>query len=117
MFKSFTDMPVWQTAFELSKEVFTLTSGLPRSEDYGLTSQIRRSSNSVSANIAEGFGRNGLKDKRYFYVVSRGSAFETQHHLMYGREVGYFPEDKVKSLIIYYDHLIYDLNKIIKSLS
>ena len=117
MFKSYTDMPVWQTAFELSKEVFTLTSGLPRSEDYGLTSQIRRSSNSVSANIAEGFGRSGSKDKRHFYIVSRGSAFETQHHLQYGREVGYFPDSKVNPLITYYNHLIYDLNKIIKSLS
>jgi four helix bundle protein len=50
MYRSFSEMPVWQLAFKLSDEVFELSSKLPRSEDYGLTSQIRRSSNSVSAN-------------------------------------------------------------------
>ena len=50
-------MPVWQKAHQLSIEIFKITANLPRSEDYGLTSQIRRSSNSVPANIAEGFGR------------------------------------------------------------
>jgi len=42
MYKTFTDMPVWQKAYELSLEVFKLTDNLPKSEDYGLTSQIRR---------------------------------------------------------------------------
>ena len=45
-------MPVWQKAMELSIQVFKLSSSLPRSEDYGLTSQLRRAANSVSANIA-----------------------------------------------------------------
>ena len=66
LFKSFTEMPVWQKAHELSAEIFKLTSILPRSEDYGLTSQLRRAANSISANIAEGFGRNINKDKRQF---------------------------------------------------
>jgi len=56
-------MPVWQKAHQLSLEIFKISSTLPRSEDYGLTSQIRRSSNSVSGNIAEGFGRSTKKDK------------------------------------------------------
>ncbi len=103
-------------ALKLSKAVFKLSLKLPRSEDYGLTSQIRRSSNSVSSNIAEGFGRNRQKDKCYFYIISRGSAFETQHHLLYGQHIGYFSEESVKVLIKYYNNLIYDLNKIIKSL-
>ena len=55
-------MPVWQYALELAIQVFELSSSLPRSEDYGLTSQLRRAANSVSANIAEGFGRNTNKD-------------------------------------------------------
>lgn len=52
MYKSFEEMPVWQKAMDLSVEVFNLTTSLPRSEDYGLTSQIRRATNSISANIA-----------------------------------------------------------------
>ncbi len=58
MVKSFRDMDVWRKANELSYQVFALTKTLPRSEDYGLTSQIRRSANSISANTAEAFGRN-----------------------------------------------------------
>jgi four helix bundle protein len=52
IYKSFTEMPVWQKAHYLADEVFKLTISLPRSEDYGLTSQIRKSSNGVAACIA-----------------------------------------------------------------
>ncbi len=116
MYRSFRDMPVWKNALELSSEVFNLTTTLPRSEDYGLSSQIRRSSNSVSANIAEAFGRKHKKDKSHFYHISRGSAFETQSHLFYGAEIGYFNVDEVKKLSNNYDSLIYELNKILKTL-
>ena len=60
-------MPVWQKAMELATEIFTLTIDFPKSEDYGLTSQIRRSATSVHANLAEGFGRNTNKDKADFF--------------------------------------------------
>jgi four helix bundle protein len=116
MVKSFRDMEVWQKANELSYQVYKLTDVLPRSEDYGLTSQIRRSANSISANISEGFGRSTRKDKRNFYIIARGSAFETQSHLLYGQKVKYFEEQIVKKLIEEYDDLIYQLNKIMKSL-
>lgn len=71
MYNSFKDMPVWQVAMELSIKVFNISSSLPRSEDYGLTSQLRRAANSVSANIAEGFGWRTTKDKSQFYVIAR----------------------------------------------
>jgi four helix bundle protein len=117
MYTSFTQMPVWQKAHELSIKIFQLTANLPRSEDYGLTSQIRRSSNSVSGNIAEGYGRRTKKDKAYFYVISRGSAFETQNHLMYGKSVGYFDETLTNQYFSEYNNLIFELNKLINSLS
>ncbi len=109
-------MPVWQKAHNLSGEVFNLTVGLPRSEDYGLTSQIRKSSNGVSACIAEGFGRSTQKDKSNFYIVARGSSFETQNHLLYGNKVGYFETQITQRLFDEYNELIHELNKIIKSL-
>ena len=109
-------MPVWQNALDLSDIVFKLTITLPKSEDYGLTSQIRRSSNSVSGNIAEAFGRKQNKDKSRFYHIARGSAFETQSHLLYGSKVGYFNENKIESLFEDYQGLIHELNKILKSL-
>jgi len=116
MVKNFRDMDVWRKANELSYQVFELTKALPRSEDYGLTSQIRRSANSIAANIAEGFGRNTRKDKRNFYIVARGSTFETQSHLLYGAKVKYFDEQPVDKLIEEYDDLIHQLNKIMKAL-
>ena len=116
MYHSFKDMPVWKAALELSLEVFTITSKLPRSEDYGLTSQIRRSANSVNGNIAEGFGRNTAKDKSNFYIIARGSAFETQSHLLYGNKVGYFTTERTEKLIEDYNQIIHDINKILKSL-
>ena len=108
-------MPVWQKAHSLSIEVFQITKDLPRSEDYGLTSQIRRSANSVSANIAEGFGRKSLKEKVQFYSIAKGSAYETQNHLLYGLGVRYFEKKKTETLFQEYEELIKSLNKIIKS--
>lgn len=115
MYKSFREMPVWQKSTELSIQVFKLSSSLPRSEDYGLTSQLRRAANSISVNIAEGFGRNTSKDKSNFYIISRGSAFETQNHLIYGQKIGYFESEISKEIISNYNELIHDLNKLLKS--
>jgi four helix bundle protein len=66
MYHSFKDMSVWQKALNLSVEVFKLTKNLPIAENYGLTSQARRSSNSITGNIAEAFGRKTNKDKSKF---------------------------------------------------
>ena len=109
-------MPVWQKAHKLAFEVFKLTVNLPRSEDYGLTSQIRKSSNGVAACIAEGFGRSSKKDKSNFYIIARGSSFETQNHLLYGNKVGYFEIQITDRLFDEYNELIFELNKVIKSL-
>ena len=116
MITSFRNMDVWKKANQLSFQIFEMTKDLPRSEDYGLISQIRRSANSISANISEGFGRNTKKDKRNFYIIARGSAFETQSHLLYGVKVKYFERKAVSLMIKEYDELIHQLNKIMKSL-
>ena len=116
IYKSFTDMPVWQKAHKLTIEIFKLTVDLPRSEDYGLTFQIRKSSNGVAACISEGFGRSTKKDKSNFYIISRGSSFETQNHLLYGNKVSYFETQITQRFFDEYNELIFELNKLIKSL-
>lgn len=115
MYKSFTEMNVWKLAMDLAVEVFQLTASLPKTEDYGLTSQIRRSSTSISANVAEAFGKRTLPDKRKFYDISRGSAFETISHLIYGNKVGYFDAKKVKELTQKLETIIHELNKVMSS--
>ncbi len=112
MYKDFTDMPVWQLAMEVGEHVFKITDELPKKEDYGLTSQIRRSSVSISANIAEAFGRSTAPDKNKFYDYSRGSAFETKSLLLYGNKVGYFDNNSTNQLIEQLSMIIHNLNKV-----
>lgn len=115
-FNSFEDMPVWQKGMELAQKVYVITEALPRKEDYGLTSQIRRSALSVTGNIAEGFGRKHTKDKVNFYYASRGSLTETKSHLIYGERVGYFKELDCKDLKGLADDVLKELNALISTL-
>jgi four helix bundle protein len=115
-FNSFEEMPVWQKAMNLSVKIFELTENLPRKEDYGLTSQMRRSALSVPANIAEDFGRKHTKDKLNFYYDSRGSLSETKNHLIYGHRVGYFDQMNRDELMLVIDDTWKELNMLIASL-
>ena len=110
-------MPIWENAMNLAVNIFNITDNLPKKEDYGFTSQIRRSALSISANIAEAFGRYHKADKINFYYYSRGSVTETQSHLEYGKRVGYFKESKLKNLDEKLDKLYNDINKIIVTLN
>jgi len=112
MINDFTEMPVWQKAMDVAEKCFIISENLPRKEDYALTSQLRRSAESVSANIAEGFGRRTSKDKSRFYDISRGSAFETKSHLIYGVRVKYFKETEYLEIKNIIDEVIHALNKI-----
>ena len=115
-YNSFEDMPVWQKAMNLAVSIFKLTEKLPRKEDYGLTSQIRRSALSVPGNIAEGFGRKHTKDKLNFYYDSRGSLAETKNHLIYGHQVGYFNKSEFAEHANLIEEIWKELNSLISSL-
>lgn len=112
MINDFTEMPVWQKAMDVAEKCFNISENLPRKEDYALTSQLRRSAESISANIAEGFGRRTSKDKSRFYDISGGSAFETKSHLIYGVRVKYFQEIEYLEIKNIIDEVIHELNKI-----
>jgi four helix bundle protein len=116
MYKDFKDMEIWKNGMEIAVEIFKISDTLPRKEDYGLTSQIRRASTSISANIAEAFGRNGSADKKKFYDYARSSAFETKSHLLYGQQVGYFEQSDVEILAKKIEIVIHDINKVKLSL-
>ena len=116
MYKSFKDMPIWQEAMDIAEEIFKITDNLSKKEDYGFTSQIRRAVLSISANIAEVFGRNHTLDKINFYYYARGSVTETQSHLEYGKRVKYLESKTVKELDKRLSKIHNDLNKVIMSL-
>jgi four helix bundle protein len=117
MYDTFEQMPVWKRGMELAEQIFALTERLPKKEDYGLTSQIRRSALSVPGNIAEGFGRHHTKDKINFYYVSRGSLAETKSHLIYGLRVGYLDQAGCHSPERLIATIWQELNQLISSLS
>ena len=116
-YKSFEDMPVWQKSMELAVKIFNLTEKLPGKEDFGLTSQIRKSGLSVSGNISEGFGRKHTNDKVRFYYNARGSLAETKNHLIYGHKVGYFNKAEFEDFLGLIKDIWKELNSLMSSLT
>ena len=116
MYRSFKQMPVWQRAMDIAERVHKLTESLPKREDYGFTSQIRRSSLSIPANIAEAFGRKHILEKVNFYLIAKGSLTETLSHLEYGRRVKYFADNQSFELETTLGELFNELDKVILAL-
>jgi four helix bundle protein len=85
--KDFRELKVWQKAHLLTLAVYRLTAGFPRDEVYGLTAQLRRSSASISANLAEGCGRSGDAELAHFCSIAMGSASELDYHLLLARDL------------------------------
>src|SRR6516165_7624128 len=80
-YQRFADLPVWQTAIELGREVYTLTEDLAFKSRHSLRDQIERASVSVSNNIAEGFERGTNQELLTFVYIARGSAGEVRSML------------------------------------
>src|SRR5665213_163550 len=78
---------VWQRGVEMSVAIYRLTAGFPREEIYGLSSQLRRAGVSVPSNIAEGWGRETVIDKKRFFTMARGSNMELQTQLVIAAEL------------------------------
>jgi len=84
----FKSLKVWQKAHRLALGVYAASATFPKDELYGLTSQIRRCSVSIPANIAEGCGRNGDAELARFANIALGSASELDYHLLLARDLG-----------------------------
>ena len=91
--KSFTDLIVWKK-HKLASMIYSETKKFPKKEMFGLTSQIRRASVSITSNIAEGFSRNHSKEKYRFCTIAQGSLIELQNQLIISRDVGLLPDNK-----------------------
>jgi four helix bundle protein len=96
--KSFRDLQVWEKSHCLTLAVYSATAGFPREEQYGLTSQIRRASASIPANIAEGCGRTGDNELRRFMEIAMGSASELEYHLLLVKDLKILDERKYSEL-------------------
>jgi len=97
--KDFRDLKVWERGHKLTLEIYKITSGFPREERYGLTSQIRRSSASIPTNISEGCGRSRDTELARFVEIAIGSASELEYLLLLSRDIGLINEADFKLLI------------------
>lgn len=98
--RNFRNLSVWQKAHELPLAVYHATKSFPKEEIYGLTSQMRRSSASIAANIAEGCGRRTDADFARFVQNAFGSASELEYHLLLARDLGLLKAAEYENLFL-----------------
>ncbi len=95
----FRDLVVWGAAHRLGLRIYEVTDRFPRSEVFGLTSQLRRAATSIASNIAEGNGRGSDREFRRFLHIARASAHELMSQLLFARDRGLLtPEDAHSAL-------------------
>jgi four helix bundle protein len=87
--EKFEDLIVWQKAHQIVLRVYRLTASFPKTETFGLVSQMRRAAVSVPANIAEGFKRKGQSDKARVMNIAQGSLEELRYYFILSRDLGY----------------------------
>ncbi|MFH1286630.1 MAG: four helix bundle protein [Candidatus Magasanikbacteria bacterium] len=116
MYTDFHQLDIWKIGYEILMKIYSLSDTFPETEKYGLTSQIRRSANSVIANIAESHGRYHYQDKKRVLYISRGEIFETRSHLavVYGQKL--ISKEEFEHLNKKYEELTKRLNSYINHL-
>ena len=105
--KSYKELKVYQRSYDVAMEIFNLSKKFPRDEMYSLTNQIRKSSRSVSANIAEAYRRR-IYPKSFISKLneSEAEATETQNWLDYSYDCGYLDEKTKDDLYHAYDNIL-----------
>jgi four helix bundle protein len=87
--RTFEDLIVWRKAHAWVLAIYRFTEAFPAKEIYSLTSQFRRAAVSIPANIAEGFKKTGVADKKRFMNIAQGSLEESRYYLILSRDLGY----------------------------
>jgi four helix bundle protein len=112
---AFENLEVWQKSRELVKLIYKLTFSFPTEEKFGLTSQMRRASVSVSSNIAEGSTRWSQKDQARFYEIAFGSLIEVLNQAILSNDLGFMDEDSLIKMRVDTDTIGRMLNSLYNS--
>ena len=96
--RDFRELKVWEKAHSLALATYVATAAFPRDEQFGLTSQIRKSAASLPANIAEGYGRSGEAELARFMRIAAGSASEPEYHLLLAHDLGFLTNERHEAL-------------------
>ena len=113
--RDFTDLQVWQLARELRKLVYGPIRNFPNEEKFALSAQLRRAAVSITANIAEGFGRYSFQENIQFCRLARGSAFEVRDHLITSLDQGYLTAEQYRDADSLSQRVIQTLNGYVRS--
>jgi len=113
----FRKYQVWELGHQITLDVYKLTSTFPKDEQYGLTSQMRRASSSVPANIAEGCGRESEAEFKRFLVIANGSATELEYFLILVKDLNFISEININDLVVKVNQLKRSLNKLISKIN
>lgn len=114
--RSYQDLIVWQKSVELVTAVYTLTSSFPKSELFGLTSQMRRAAVSIPANIAEGYARKHRKEYVQFIRIAYGSGAELETYFVLVKNLGFVENASTREAEKLLDETMRMLNKLVSSL-
>lgn len=96
--RDFTDLDAWKIARKLRSGIYSVCKTLPKDESYALASQMKRAAISVTANIAEGYGRYSFQENIQFCRQSRASAYELRDHCTTALDAGYISEKAFEDL-------------------
>jgi four helix bundle protein len=114
--KGYRDLLMWQKGIDLVVEAYRVTAQFPKSEIYGLTSQIRRAASSIPANIAEGYGRGSRRDYAQFLFIAQGSLKEFETHIIVSEKLSYLTASQKDRLLSQTDELGRMLGSLIRKL-
>lgn len=96
---SFKDLKVWNKARSFTIDLYSAANGFPKEEVYGLTSQLKRATISISNNIAEGAGRKSPKEFKQFLSIAYGSSFEVENMIILAFDLNFFDEETQQKLL------------------
>jgi four helix bundle protein len=96
---SFRELRVWQLGMEVTEKVYRLTTDFPKSETYGLSSQMRRAAVSIPSNIAEGQGRDSTKEFLHFLAIAFGSICELETQLLLAHRFSYLSDNDLQTVL------------------
>ena len=113
---SHKELKVWQKGIELVKVIYGITNDFPKTEQFGLISQIRRCSVSIPSNIAEGCGRHSDKELIHFLYITLGSASELETQIIISQELGFLEKEKSEDIQVLILEIIKMTSSLIKSI-
>lgn len=112
MEEGFKKLIAWQKAYTLALEIYKMTNNFPKTELYGLTSQLRRAAISVGGNIAEGYERCHRREYMHFLGIAKGSLGEVEAYLLFAKDLKYINDCEYEKI----DLIRQQVGKLLKGL-